>query len=212
MSAVATTTRRGPPFPWLKPAILVGGSAPFGWLLLRAARGQLGANPVAEALNQLGLLTLVFLIASLAMTPLKIVFGWSWPVRVRRLVGVMSFCYASAHFATYALVDRGLDLAGILGDIGERPFIFVGFSAWLLLVPLAVTSTDRMVRRLGFVRWKRLHRLAYLAGSLGVVHYFMRVKKDVTEPVLYGVLLAVLFGARLYEARRRKARKAARQE
>jgi methionine sulfoxide reductase heme-binding subunit len=196
--------RSGVPLPWLKPAIVVGGGVPFVSILLRAARGSLGANPVAEALNELGLLALVFLIASLAMTPLKAMFGWNWCVRVRRLVGVTAFVYASLHLLTYALLDQGLDLGAIFSDIGRRKFIFIGFATWVLLVPLALTSTDRMVRRLGFVRWKRLHRLTYLAGVLGVVHFFLRVKKDVSEPLVYGLVLALLLAARWVEAGRRR--------
>ncbi len=207
-AAAEPARRRGPPpDSWLKPAIVTGSGAPVALMVLRAAQGELGANPVAEALNQLGLLTLVFVLGSLAMTPLKVVFGWSWPIRVRRGVGVTAFVYASLHFTLYAVVDQGLDLGAVLADIGNRKFIFVGFTAFLLLVPLAVTSTNRMVRRLGFERWKRIHRLAYLAGILGVLHFLMRVKKDPTEPVVYGVILGILFAIRIVAWRRRAARK-----
>lgn len=195
------------PHPWLKPAILVGGTAPLAVIGLRALRGTLGANPVAEAMNQLGLLALVFLLTSLAMTPLQIAFKWNWALRVRRMVGVFSFFYASTHFATYAFVDQGVDVGAILADIGNRPFIFVGFAAWLLLLPLAVTSTDGMVRRLGFARWKRVHRLAYVAGGLGVVHFFLRVKRDVSEPIVYGLLLAAFLVYRLVDAARKREAK-----
>lgn len=159
-------------------------------------RGTLGANPVAEALNELGLLALVFLVASLACTPLKALTGWAWPIRVRKTLGLCAFFYASLHLITYAAVDQFLDLPAIGKDIAERPFILVGFAAFLILVPLAITSTARMLKRLGFARWKALHRLAYAAGVLGVVHFFLRVKKDHTEPVVYGALLAVLFAVR----------------
>lgn len=205
----AAAPRRPPPDAWLKPAIMLGSGLPVGWMLLRASRGQLGANPVAEGLNELGLLTLVFLIGSLAMTPAKTVFGWSWPIRVRRVVGVTAFVYACLHFLLYSVVDQGLDLGAILADIGNRKFIFVGFAALLLLTPLAVTSTNAMVRRLGFERWKRIHRLGYVAAVLGVIHFLMRVKKDPTEPALYGALLVILFTIRLVEWRRKRARKAA---
>lgn len=209
-TTAAPPARRGPPYPWLKPAIVVGSGVPLVAILLGAARGTLGANPVAESLNRLGLLALVFLIGSLAMTPLQIVFGWSWPVRVRRLVGVTAFVFASLHFLTYAAIDQGLDLGAVLADIGTRQFIFFGFAGWLVLLPLAVTSTNRMVRRLGFERWKRIHRLGYVAGILGVVHFFLRVKKDTTEPVIWGVLLAAFFALRIVEHRRKQARKRAR--
>jgi len=206
----SSTARRGRPLPWLAPAIVTGGLVPLAGIVLRAARGTLGANPVAEALNELGLLALIFLVGSLAMTPLKILFGWNWAIRVRRVVGLMAFAYACLHVATYAAIDQGVDLGAIVADIGKRPFIFVGFAAWLLLVPLAITSTDKMVRRLGFVRWKRIHRLAYVAGLLGATHFFLRVKKDVTEPVVYLVLLAAFLSLRVYESRRKAAAKRAR--
>jgi sulfoxide reductase heme-binding subunit YedZ len=169
---------------------------PLAALALAAARGQLGADPIAAAMNQLGLLALVLLVASLAATPLKVLSGWTWPIRIRKALGLLAFAYACAHLLTYAGLDQGLDLGAIYGDITKRPFILAGFAAFTLLVPLAVTSTARMLKRLGFVWWKRLHRLAYVAGTLGVVHFFLRVKKDATEPLIYGALLALLFAVR----------------
>ena len=185
------------PLPWLVPAVVTGGAVPGVAIVAGLLRGTLGANPVAEALNELGLLALVLLIASLACTPLKSLTGWTWPVRVRKALGLLGFAYASLHLLTYAGIDQLLDLRAIGKDIVERPFILVGFTAFVLLVPLAVTSTARMLKRLGFARWKRLHRLAYLAAALGVVHFFLRVKKDVTEPAVYGSLLAALFAVRI---------------
>ncbi len=189
------------PLPWLKPAVIAGAAVPALLLVKRAASGELGANPIATALNQLGLLALVFLVASLACTPLQKLFGWAWPVRIRRNLGVIAFCYVTAHFLTYLTLDLQLDFAALGKDLAKRPFITVGFLAWLLLIPLAVTSTDAMVRRLGFVRWKRLHRLAYLCGALGVLHFWWRVKKDVTEPVVYGLVLLVLLALRAVKKR-----------
>jgi sulfoxide reductase heme-binding subunit YedZ len=200
-----------PPLPWLKPAILVGGLAPLALFALEGVRGTLGANPVERVLNQTGLLALILLVASLACTPLKLAAGWTWPMRVRKLLGLLAFTYALLHFLTYAVVDQGLKPGVILEDIAKRPFITVGFLALVLLVPLAVTSTNAMVRRLGFPAWQRLHRLAYVAASLGVVHFFWRVKKDATEPLVYGAVLALLFALRLGEAlRKRRARAPAR--
>jgi sulfoxide reductase heme-binding subunit YedZ len=161
---------------------------------------MLGANPIATALNQLGLVTLVFLVASLACTPLKIVFGWTWPVRIRRMLGLFAFFYALLHVSTYSGLDQVFDLKAIWTDISKRKFIFVGFAAFVLLLPLALTSTDAMVRRLGFQRWKRLHRLAYVAAILGVVHFTWRVKKDISQPLVYAAILAVLLGIRLLDA------------
>ena len=177
--------------------MLIGSLAPLMRLLVLGARGELGANPIATALNQLGLVALVFLVASLAATPLKSVFGWTWPIRVRRMLGLYAFFYASLHFLTYLGLDQVFALPAVFADITKRKFIAVGFAAFLLLVPLAVTSTDAMVRRLGYVRWKRLHRLAYLAAALGVVHFVWRVKKDLSQPLAYGAALAALLGTRL---------------
>jgi methionine sulfoxide reductase heme-binding subunit len=199
-----------PPHPWLKPAVLVGGLYPLASLALEFARGTLGANPIERVLNQTGLLALILLIASLACTPLKVVSGWTWPIRLRKLLGLLAFTYAALHFLTYAVLDQGLAFDVILEDIAKRPFITVGFLALVLLVPLAVTSTNRMVRRMGFPAWQRLHRLAYVAAVLGVVHFLWRVKKDLTEPLLYGGVLVLLFAIRVAEAvRKRRARSAA---
>ncbi|MGZ3459820.1 MAG: sulfite oxidase heme-binding subunit YedZ [Archangium sp.] len=196
-----------PPHPWLKPAVLVGGLSPLALLALKSALGSLGANPIERVLNQTGMLALILLVASLACTPLKIVTGWTWPMRLRKLLGLLGFAYASLHFFIYAVLDQGLVLAAILADISKRPFVTVGFLALVLLVPLAVTSTNRMVRRMGFPAWQRLHRLAYVAASLGVVHFVWRVKKDKTEPLIYGGVLALLFALRVAEAvRKRRAR------
>jgi sulfoxide reductase heme-binding subunit YedZ len=170
---------------------------PLAVLLIRAVMGTLGAEPVAIALNRLGLLTLIFLVLSLACTPLKILFGWIWPIGLRKTLGLFGFFYGCLHFAAYAVIDQGLKVGPILKDILERKFIWVGFSALVLLVPLAVTSTSKMLKRLGAARWKRLHRLAYLAASLGVLHFVLRVKKDISEPAVYGAVLAALLAIRV---------------
>jgi len=185
------------PVPFLKPAVFVGSLFPFVALTIRAARGQLGANPIATGLNQLGLVALVFLVASLACTPLKLLFGWTWPIRIRRMLGLFAFFYALLHVGTYTGIDQGFDWKAILADVTKRKFIFVGFAAFVLLIPLAATSTDKMVRRLGFARWKLLHRLAYLAAILGVIHFVWRVKKDLSQPAVFAVLLAALLSVRI---------------
>ena len=177
-------------------------------LVLRLFRHDLGANPIAEALNQLGLLALVLLLLSLACTPLSALSGWKWPIRIRKSLGLLGFFYVSAHFLLYAAVDQSLALRAIAEDITKRPFILVGFTAFVLLIPLAVTSTAKMLKRLGFARWKKLHRLAYVVAILGVVHFYLRVKKDATEPLYYGAILAALFFARILDwARKRRAPK-----
>ncbi len=192
---------------WLKPAIFTGALVPLAMTLLQAARGTLSANPIAEALNCFGLLTLIFLILSLAMTPARNVFGWSWPLRVRRMLGLFAFFYAALHMSTYVAIDQGFQFRVVLADVLKRKFIFVGFAAFVLLVPLAITSTKGMVRRLGFRNWQRLHRLAYIAAILGVIHFVLRVKKDVTEPAIYGTVLAVLLGIRVVRALKRRQSK-----
>ena len=186
--------------------MFVGSLAPAIRLLVLGARGELGANPIATALNQLGLVALIFLIASLAATPLKTTLGWTWPIRIRRMLGLYAFFYGSLHFLTYLGLDQVLDLRAVFADITKRNFIAVGFTAFVLLVPLAVTSTDAMVRRLGFVRWKRLHRLVYVAAALGVVHFIWRVKKDLSQPLTYGAVLALLLAIRVvaFGLKRRK--------
>jgi methionine sulfoxide reductase heme-binding subunit len=191
---------RGVPYPWLKPAVFTGALVPLASLALRAARGTLSADPIAYLLNQFGLLTLIFLIATLALTPLRKLFGWTWPIRIRRTVGLFAFFYACLHFTTYVAVDQSFNLQAIVADIVKRKFIFVGFTAFLLLIPLAVTSTNGMVRRLGAARWQRLHRLVYPAAILGAIHFLWRVKKDITQPAAYGAVLAILLGFRVFVA------------
>ena len=191
------------PLPWLNPAVMVGASIPAALIFIRAGAGELGANPISTALNQLGLLGFVFLIASLACTPLQLLFKWTWPVRVRRTLGVVAFIYVTLHFLTYLCFDLQLDFAALGKDLAKRPFITVGFLAWLLLLPLAVTSTDGMVRRLGFEKWKRLHRLAYVCGVLGAIHFWWRVKRDVTEPAIYGLVVIALLLLRLVKRKKR---------
>ena len=189
--------RRARPLPWLKPGVVVGALVPLGAILLRGWRGELGANPIAQALNQLGLVALVFLVATLACTPLKTLFGWTWPIRLRRMLGLFGFFYGLLHVSTYTVLDQGLDWPAIWADVTKRKFIFVGVATFVLLVPLALTSTSAALKRLGYARWKRLHRLAYVAPLLGVIHFTWRVKRDVREPVVYATVLGVLLLVRL---------------
>ena len=147
--------------------------------------------------------------ASLLCTPLKIAGGWSWGVRLRRMLGLFAFFYASLHFLTYLIVDQSLNLRAVFDDVTKRNFILVGFLALVTLIPLAITSTNGMVRRMGFVRWKRLHRLAYVAGCLGALHFIWRVKVDLREPAIFASILAaglVLRGFDTVRKRRRKRR------
>jgi sulfoxide reductase heme-binding subunit YedZ len=185
------------PLPWLKPGVFAGALAPLAAIVLRGAQGRLGANPIDQAMNQLGLVALVFLVAALACTPLKTLFGWTWPIRLRRMLGLFGFFYALLHVLTYSGLDQGLDWAAMWKDVTKRKFIFVGLAAFVLLLPLAATSTAGAVRRLGFARWKLLHRLAYVAPALGAVHFFLRVKKDVREPLVYAAVLGALLLVRV---------------
>jgi sulfoxide reductase heme-binding subunit YedZ len=193
--------------PWLKPAVFVGSLMPLVSLLILRVQHRLSANPIAYVLNQFGKLTLIFLLATLALTPLRKLTGWPWPIRIRRMLGLFAFFYASLHFTTYLAVDQRFAWHAILADIVKRKFIYVGFTAYLLLIPLALTSTNGSVRRLGALRWQRLHRLVYVAAILGVIHFWWRVKKDVHEPMIYGTVLAFLLAFRAINAVRARGGK-----
>jgi sulfoxide reductase heme-binding subunit YedZ len=171
--------------------------APLALLGFDAATHRLGANPIEAVLNRLGFWTLTFLTLSLAPTPVHRWGGPAWPLRLRRLLGVTAFAYAALHFSWYLGVDQFFDLDVVAADVVKRPFITIGFATLLLLLPLAVTSTDGWVRRLGFPRWKALHRLAYAAALLGVVHFAWRVKADRLKPTLFAVAIGLLLLARL---------------
>jgi methionine sulfoxide reductase heme-binding subunit len=179
-------------------AVFASCCLPLALLGVDAFRGRLGANPIEEILNRLGFWTLFFLLLALTPTPLRTLLGWAWPARYRRMVGLFAFAYAFLHLGVYVGVDQFFDFHAIVQDVVKRKFITIGMLAFLLLVPLALTSTDRWVRRLGFVRWKRLHRLAYVAATCGVVHFVWRVKADLLQPMIFAGALAVLLGARLF--------------
>jgi sulfoxide reductase heme-binding subunit YedZ len=165
---------------------------------------SLGANPVEELLHELGLWALRFLILTLAITPLKDLIAKPWPLAFRRMLGLFAFFYVLLHFLTWLIIDQELYWSGILTDIGKRPFITIGFAAFLMLIPMAVTSTNGWIRRLGAQRWRKLHRLIYVIVLLGVWHFYWLVKSDVREPLLYLGLATVLLGWRAWKARQRK--------
>ena len=167
---------------------------------VQALNGDLGANPIAEAMNRLGFWTLTLLLVTLAPTPIQIVTGWKWPLRLRRMLGLETFLYVCLHFAVYLGVDQFFDFPAIGRDIVKRKFITIGFAAFLVLIPLAITSTDGMVRRMGFARWKRLHRLIYVAAALGVVHFVWRVKSDLRQPLVFAGVLILLLAIRATRA------------
>jgi sulfoxide reductase heme-binding subunit YedZ len=183
---------------WFKAALFALCLVPFARLVLFALTDQLGANPIEFVIRSLGTWTLTLLLITLSITPLRRLTGLNSLIRVRRMLGLFTFFYACLHFLTYAGVDQFFDLTAILADVIKRPYITVGFICLMLLIPLAVTSTNAMQRRIGGRRWQLLHRLVYLIAAGGVLHYFQLVKKDITQPVLYGLVLSLLLGLRLW--------------
>lgn len=159
--------------------------------------GGMAVNPIEFITRSTGTWTLVMLLAGLAITPLRRLSGANWLIKLRRMLGLFAFFYACLHFTTYIWLDQFFDLTAVLRDIAKRPFITIGFVAFVLLIPLAATSTDAMLRRLKR-NWGRLHRLVYPIAALGVLHYLWLVKRDLTQPLLYAAVLAVLLGLRLW--------------
>jgi sulfoxide reductase heme-binding subunit YedZ len=187
---------------WLRPLVFALCLAPLARLVFFAYTDRLGANPIEFVLRSLGTWTLTLLLVTLSITPLRKLTGWNSLIRVRRMLGLFAFFYAGLHFLTYAGVDQSFELAAIFADVVKRPYITIGFTCFVLLIPLAVTSTNAMQRRLGGKRWQLLHRLVYLIAVGGVVHYLWLVKKDLTQPLLYGLVLVVLLAMRLVWRRR----------
>jgi methionine sulfoxide reductase heme-binding subunit len=182
-----------------KPAVFAASLVPALLLLCGALSWfgrDLGADPVAKLLHTCGKTGLNFLLLTLLVTPVRRFTGWSNLIRLRRMLGLFAFFYLVAHFTVYLVLDRQLDYHGVLQDIVKRPYITIGFAALLLLVPLAITSTNRMMRRLGR-RWQKLHSLIYLIVILGVWHYWWQVKKDIRQPLLYAAMVTVLLGYRV---------------
>ncbi|RMD00838.1 sulfoxide reductase heme-binding subunit YedZ [Aquitalea palustris] len=183
-------------FNWLKIAVFLLALLPLAraaWIVLSG----MAVNPVEFITRSTGTWTLSFLLITLAISPLRQLSGWSWPLRLRRMLGLYAFFYGSLHLTTYMWLDQFFDWGGMLHDIAKRPFITVGFAAMLLMTPLAITSTQGWMRRLKR-NWGRLHRLVYPVAMLGVLHYWWLVKKDLTQPLLYGTALVFLLGWRLY--------------
>lgn len=181
---------------WLKPALFLFCLVPLarcGWIV----GSGLAVNPVEFITHSTGTWTLSLLLITLAVTPLRRLSGWNPLIRLRRMLGLFAFFYACLHFLTYLWLDQFFDWRHIAHDIGKRPFVTVGFAAFVLLFPLALTSTDRMLKRLK-KNWGRLHRLVYPIAVLGVVHYWWLVKKDVTQPLLYAAALTLLLGLRVW--------------
>ena len=217
----------------LKPVVFIASLGPFAYLVWAAWTGNLSANPLSDLTNETGVWTLRFICITLAITPLRKATGWNALVKFRRMAGLYAFFYGTLHLMTYAIVDRfaGLDQApawidalgaghppggGLVAatlrsltnsvgeDIYKRPFITIGFATWLTMLPLAITSTAGWIRRLGGKRWNLLHRLVYLTGMLGPLHYWWLVKADVSRPLTYAAIVAALLGTRLLWNRARR--------
>jgi len=186
-----------------KVLISVNALVPFAFLVYDWLRGQLGANPIEFFLRATGVLTLTFLLITLAVTPVRKIFGRNDLIKYRRMIGLYAFFYACLHLVTYSIFDKSLDLPAIVADVIQRPFIAVGMAAFLMLVPLAITSTNGWVKRLGGKNWARLHKLSYLIAAFGVVHFWMIVKSDIFYPAIFALVLAALLGYRVAGAIRK---------
>jgi sulfoxide reductase heme-binding subunit YedZ len=183
---------------WIKATVFVLCLIPFARLGLRAWQNELGANPIEYITRATGWWTLAFLMITLSVTPARKLLSQPWLLRLRRMLGLLAFFYASLHFTTYIWLDQFFDVGDIAKDVVKRPFITVGFSAFVLLIPLAATSTNAMVKRLGAKRWQWMHRAVYVIGILGVTHFLWLVKKDIREPLVFIAILATLLGLRLW--------------
>ena len=206
----------------LKPAVFAASLVPAAQLLWNGYTGNLTADPLAEITNQTGVWTLRFLCITLAITPFRRLVGWNGAIRFRRMAGLFAFFYGTMHLMIYVIADRfaglGIEIPGgvlawstmtglassVADDIYKRPFITVGFSTWLCMLPLAITSTAGWIRRLGGRRWNSLHRLVYAAGVLGVLHYWWLVKADVRRPETYALVVGLLLAFRVYHAHQRR--------
>jgi sulfoxide reductase heme-binding subunit YedZ len=207
------------PHRFLKPVAFVLALGPAAWLVWAILTGNLSPNPLSDITNETGVWTLRFVCITLALTPLRRLTGWNTVIRYRRMAGLFAFFYGTLHFLTYVIADRfaGLDFPdGIVAwstvrnlvhsvgeDIYKRPFITIGFTAWMTMVPLALTSTAGMIRRLGGRRWNLLHRLVYATAIAGVVHYWWLVKADISRPRVYAVVVGLLLGFRIVRAKQR---------
>jgi sulfoxide reductase heme-binding subunit YedZ len=191
-----------------KPLLFLLCLAPLAWLVYAAATNQLGANPAEALIRRLGDWTLRGLWLTLTITPLRELTGLAALARFRRMLGVFSFAYASLHLLAYGWLDMGLEMADIAQDIAKRPFILMGFTAWLLMLPLAATSFNRAIKALGAKRWQVLHKAVYAVAVIGLMHFiWMRAgKNNFIEPAVYGALLALLLGWRLMRALRQRTR------
>jgi len=201
------------PLPFLEPAAAAAALSPLAWLGVRCLQHALGPDPIDQLLAKSGHFAIWLLLLCLACTPLQFALGLAWPLRLRKLAGNFAFAYASLHLLTFVVLDQGYqqgrDLPAIGSEIWNRKFIFFGIAAWLVLLPLALTSTPQWQARLGQRRWKSLHRIVYLAGTLAVAHFFFRFRSATLEPLLFLGALILLFAARVYSSGREPRERAA---
>lgn len=192
---------------FLKPLVFVAALLPAAWLVYGVFADALGANPVETITNTTGIWTLRLLVVTLAITPVRWLTGWNRLIQYRRMLGLFAFFYGTLHFLTYFILDHSLMFDGVWEDIVQRPYITAGFTAFVLMIPLALTSTQGWIRRLGGRRWNLLHKLIYVSAALGVLHYFWKVKLDATNPLLYAAIVATLLAVRVWKwaAGRRRA-------
>ncbi len=184
----------------LKPAVFLLALVPFALLLHDLVTDGLGANPIEEITHRTGFWGLTFVVITLAVTPFRRLSGWNGVISLRRMLGLFGFFYVTLHFLTYIVLDQFFAFAFIIEDIAERPYITVGFTSWLLLIPLAITSTNAMIRRLG-KRWRTLHSLVYIVAFGGVLHFAWQVKADLRVPTIFATILLVLLVLRLVPTR-----------
>lgn len=181
-----------------KALVFINALVPIGMLAWDGAHGQLGVNPVEFLIRIFGVLTLTFVLLTLSITPLRKIFGWSSLIKYRRMLGLFAFFYGCLHLISYVGFDRGWSLQSTVNDVIKRPFITIGMLAFTMLIPLAITSTDSMLHRLGAKRWLKLHKLIYPLAIAGVLHFYLIVKSDVRYPVMFGIVLTLLLGYRVY--------------
>jgi methionine sulfoxide reductase heme-binding subunit len=189
----------------VKPVVFAAALGPFGWLVYNAFWGDLGVNPVETITNYSGIWTLRLIAITLALTPARWISGFNPLILFRRMIGLFAFFYGSLHFMTYFILDQSLQFGGVWDDVVKRPYITAGFTAFVLMIPLAVTSTQGWIRRLGGRRWNLLHRLIYITALAAVLHYFWKVKLDTTYPIYYGILMGVMLTARVVQRARKMA-------
>src|SRR5215217_661358 len=177
--------------------VLTNGSLPLALLCWDAYHGQLGANPTETIIHTTGVLAIVFLLLSLTITPARKLSGWNFLSHFRRMLGLFAFFYGCLHLLSYFKFDRGLSLRGTIEDVAKKPFILLGMGALLLMAPLAATSTNWAIKKMGSAKWKALHRLAYVCAILGVIHFYMSKKADKSQPLAFIAVLAILLGYRV---------------